>query len=61
MDRLCPSCREEITELRCKMLRAENVKIERYCLERNIRPEIIEILPNGRMFFDLNGKKCEIK
>ena len=26
MDRLCPSCREEITELRCKMLRAENVK-----------------------------------
>ena len=39
----------------------QKIKIERYCKERKIRPEIIEILPNGRMFFDLNGKRCEIK
>ena len=39
----------------------QRIKIEKYCAERKIRPSVIEILPNGRMFYDLNGKRCEIK
>ena len=39
----------------------QKVKIEKYCAERKIRPAVIEILPNGRMFYEMNGKRCEIK
>lgn len=39
----------------------QQIKIKRYCQERKIKPEVIEIHPNGRMFFWLNGRKCEIK
>ena len=37
------------------------VKIARYCMEKGVRPEVIEIEANGRMFYDLNGARCEIR
>ena len=36
-------------------------KIERYCMERGVRPEVIEIESSGRMTYMLNGQRCEIR
>ena len=36
-------------------------KIERYCMAKGVRPEIIEIEANGRMTYMMDGKRCEIK
>jgi len=39
----------------------QEIKIQRYCQERRIHPEVIEIETNGRMFYMMDGKRCEIK
>ncbi len=40
----------------------QKIKIERYCKDRGIRPQVIEIYANGRMFYLLdNGRRAEIK
>ena len=36
-------------------------KIARYCMEKGVRPEVIEIETSGRMTYIMNGKRCEIK
>lgn len=39
----------------------QKVKIEKYCKARKIRPGVIEIHWNGKMYYYLNNQKCEIK
>jgi hypothetical protein len=40
----------------------KKAKIEKYCKERGVRPRVVEINSNGRMFYWLDdGQKCEIK
>lgn len=39
----------------------QKIKIEKYCRERGVRPEVIEITSAGKMTYVLNGKRCEIK
>ena len=38
----------------------QEIKIEKYCQTHKIKPEIIEIEVNGRMFYIMDGKRCEI-
>jgi hypothetical protein len=40
----------------------QRIKIESYCLLHKVRPQVIEINANGRMFYALdNGKRAEIR
>ena len=39
----------------------QKIKIAKYCAERRIHPDVIEISSNGRMTYMLDGKLCEIK
>jgi len=38
----------------------QEIKIERYCQKHKIKPEVIEIKVNGRMFYMMDGKRREI-
>jgi hypothetical protein len=37
------------------------VKIERYCQAHKVRPEVVVIESSGRMTYDLNGQRAEIR
>ncbi len=39
----------------------QKVKIERYCKEKKVRPQVILIRWDGRMFYKMDGKTCEIQ
>lgn len=39
----------------------QELKIKEYQKKHKIHPQVIEIHDNGRMFYELNGRRCEIK
>lgn len=39
----------------------QKIRIERYMKERKIRPQVILIHWNGKMTYEINGRRCEIK
>ena len=44
----------------CALTDYQEIKIERYCQKHKIKPDVIEIEANGRMFYMMDGKRCEI-